>query len=160
MVKLFTLVFPAAENLALTGHFCHVMLVGAKAFMRFLSGRISQHHLHLYSIHDPTVEHWHGLISTLTERDRQDTFIQGEILDSVWHHFKFKGKITETQQHSTSFIIKDISSESHLFVCILHVSNFPPRNQMDLNERTKATRERQTEGEKNIWLHCICYPLI
>lgn len=26
MVQLFILVFPAAENLALTGHFCHVVL--------------------------------------------------------------------------------------------------------------------------------------
>lgn len=45
--------------LPLTGPFRHVVvgwLVGAKTFMRFLSGGISQHHLHLHSIHHPTVE--------------------------------------------------------------------------------------------------------
>lgn len=43
-------------------------LVGTKAFVRLLSGRIGQHHLHLYSINNPTVEHRHGLICTLRER--------------------------------------------------------------------------------------------
>lgn len=54
--------------------FCHVVvvrLVGAKAFMRFLSGGISQHHLHLHSIHHPTVEQCHGLICTLKEKDTE-----------------------------------------------------------------------------------------
>lgn len=54
--------------------FRHVVvgrLVGAKAFMRFLSGGISQHHLHLHSIHHPTMEQWHGLICTLKEKDTE-----------------------------------------------------------------------------------------
>lgn len=42
--------------------------VGTKAFVGLLSGRIGQHHLHLYSVNDAAVEHRHGLICTLRER--------------------------------------------------------------------------------------------
>lgn len=36
-------------------------------------------------------------------------------------------------------------AKTHLFVCILHVSNFPSWNEMDLDKRTIATAD--TEGE-------------
>lgn len=52
-------------------YLCIVELVGAEAFMRFLSWRISQHHLHLHSIHRLAVQHRHGIICTLeSQRNR------------------------------------------------------------------------------------------
>lgn len=40
--------------------------------MRFLSGRISQHHLHLYPVNDASVERRHGLVRTLTDEHRDE----------------------------------------------------------------------------------------
>jgi len=44
------------------------------------------------------------------------------------------------KERGTEFDGKTVS-ESYLFVCILHVSNFPSRNQMDLNKGTEATAD-------------------
>lgn len=75
------------------GTYLSVLSVGAKAFVRFLSGRIGQHHLHLHPINDPTVEHGHGLICTLKDRNMQK---------------KEAGKITQKQN-----IILQLTTVSH-----------------------------------------------
>lgn len=67
------------------GTYLSVLSVGAKAFVRFLSGRIGQHHLHLHPIHDPTVEHSHGLICTLKDRNVQKKSRQNNT--KAKHHF-------------------------------------------------------------------------
>lgn len=57
----------------LSTYLSFVALVGAETFMRFLSWRISQHHLHLHSVHRPAVEQRHGLVCTLEpERHREE----------------------------------------------------------------------------------------
>lgn len=67
-----------------------VVLVGAEAFMRFLSWRISQHHLHLHAIHRLAVEHRHGIICTLeSQRNRgNERPVQGQIQRQVLTQLK------------------------------------------------------------------------
>lgn len=54
--------------------------------MRLLSGRISQHHLHLYSINDLAVEHCHGLVSTLRHKHTSHHWwlITNTYPDNIW----------------------------------------------------------------------------
>lgn len=96
--------------------------------MRFLSWRISQHHLHLHSVHRPAVEQRHGLVCTLEpERHREE------------------GRCQFRVKYMYIFIYCSCSNkrQRHLFVSILDISNLPPRNEMDLQQGTKATGDTQ-----------------
>lgn len=75
-----------AGIVALTGHLHHVVLVGARTFVRLLSGRVGQHHLHPHAVDDAAVQRRHGVVGTLRQTQDNVTGSEARITDT---HLQF-----------------------------------------------------------------------
>lgn len=128
-----------------------VVLVGAKAFMRFFSGRISQHHLHLHSIHRLAVEHRHGIICTLESQRKQEASSARRI-NTARRFDNFNNR-----REISLFFIARAQSKRQSPVC-LHTSHIQPSSQeLDGSPTGNQSDWRQAEKEK---VHSWRFPLI